>query len=219
MIEEYGHLAGRRDYQYMVYYDIVDSTGSLAGRSGADLISYRGRVRHLKHFLNDGFRRISQNAWKASSEVFCWNGDRSSTNDCKHVFVGGTSAGTFLSEVLYLLTKALEAVPPPINLRVYVLPCNFVGTTAYRQEWDTEVSGDRFWEHWSRLLKTGKKCEEAIGTGKTFLLVAVEELIQRIEIPDGWSWSSTKILSLASEVELLAKATTVKYGALARTIH
>ena len=134
------------------------------------------------------------------------------------VGVGGTSAGTFLSEVLYLLTKALEAVPP-INLRVYVLPCNFVGTTAYRQEWDTEVSGDRFWEHWSRLLKTGKKCEEAIGTGKTFLLVAVEELIQRIEIPDGWSWSSTKILSLASEVELLAKATTVKYGALARTIH
>jgi hypothetical protein len=216
MIEEYGRLAGRRDYQYMVYYDIVDSTGTVAGRTGADLVSYRKRVGQLKQFLNSGFRRVSQDALKAASEVFCWNGDRSSTNDCKHIFIGGTSAGLFLQEVLYLLTKGLEAVPT-INLRIYVLPCNFVGTTAYRQEWDTEVSGDRFWEHWSRLLKAGKKHEESIGSSKTFLLVAVEDLIQRLVVPKGWAWSTTKTEALASEIELLVKTTSVKYGAIVRT--
>jgi hypothetical protein len=44
-------------------------------------------------------------------------------------------------------------------------------------EWDTEVSGDKFWEHLSRLLKAGKAFEDEVGDRGTFLLVAVEDLI------------------------------------------
>lgn len=213
MIEEYGHLTGRRDYQFMLYYDIVDSTGTVAGRSGEDLSVYRNRVRSLKQFLNDGFRRIAQEALTASSEVYCWNGDRSSTNDCKHVFIGGTSAGLFLQQVINLLARALEAVLS-MRLRIYVVPCNFVGTTAYRQEWDTEVSGDRFWEHWSRLVRAGKEFEKQVDAASSFLLVAVESLIEKFDPPQGWKWDNAHDATLSSEIELLVKSTKVRYGSL-----
>ncbi len=214
-IEEYGRLVGRRDYQYMIYYDIVDSTGTLAGRNGVDLESYRKKVQRLKEFLNDRFRRLSQDAKKAASEVFCWNGSPTSTNDCKHVFVGGPSATELLQQVLTLLTSALEAIGS-VHLRIYILPCNFAGTTAYRTEWDTEVSGERFWEHWSRLLKAGKHLEESIGPSKTFLLVAVDDLIDRIAVPDGWLWDSAHSTNIESEIELLVKTTKAKFGQLVR---
>ena len=216
MIEEFGRITGRRDYQYMLYYDIVDSTGTVAGRMGEDLVRYRTRVSQIKRFLNGGFRELAQTARSAASEVFCWNGDQSSTNDCKHVFVGGTSATLYLHRVIQLLLNAMEAVPT-ICLRVYVVPCNFAGSSAFRQEWDTEISGDRFWEYWSRLMKGSKKFEEESGPREPFLLVAVKELIETIVIPKGWLWQATKQSTVSSEIELLAKSTLVQYGALAAT--
>jgi hypothetical protein len=214
-IEEYGRLAGRRDYQYMVYYDIIDSTATTAGRSGIDVDAFRRKVSGLKELLNSGFRRLSHEAQRAASEVFCWNGGRDSTNDCKHVFIGGPSATALLNEVLHHLTASLEAFGT-LRLRIYVIPCNFAGSSTYRMEWDTEVSGDRFWEHWSRLQRGAKEFEEASGKVNSFLLVAVEDVIERITISANWLWESPRIAVVASEIELLVKSTTVKFGVLLR---
>ncbi len=215
LIEEYGRLYGRRDYQYMVYYDIIDSTATKAGAAGANVPAYRARVHTVKAVLSRNFDQLAQVARKRASEVFCWNGAASSTNDCKHIFIGGTDAFGLLEETVDLLMTSLKSSPGQ-RFRIYVVPCGFAGSNAYRTEWDTEVSGERFWEHWSRLSKTGKEFENTVPQTDSFLLVATEELIGRLTIPADIQWSTTTQTIVRTEIELLSRETIVKWGTLTK---
>jgi hypothetical protein len=213
LIEEYGRLYGRRDYQYMVYYDIIDSTATIAGASGTDVPAYRSRVHTVKTILSRNFDQLAQDARKRASEVFCWNGAATSTNDCKHVFIGGTDAFLFLEEALKSLVASLRSSPGQ-RFRIYLVPCGFVGSSAYRTEWDTEISGERFWEHWSRLAKAGKQFEDQLPRDLSFLLVATDSLISRLHIPPDVEWDSPTDSSVKTEIEMLGRETKVRWGSV-----
>lgn len=213
IIEEFGRISGRHDYKYMVWYDIKDSTGTQTGWTGSDLEKYRNQVRGYKQWVNNRFHQLSIIARKDKGEIYCYNGDASSMNDMKHVFVSGKFSRRYLSDVLSMLMQGTLAFSN-VRLRVYFVPCNFAGTSAFRREFAPEIQGERFWEHWSRLQKNSATFESQYSDEKSFLLVATNDLAKSLELPPNIKWNDTKEENVTSEIELLSRATAVRYGEL-----
>jgi len=211
VIEEFGRLYGHHNYKYMLWYDIIDSTATILGRTGKDVEIYRKRIKSFKQLLNRRFHSVTITARMKSCEIYCWNGDRSSTNDMKHVFFSGKFARSYLENVLDMLLDAAKAFSD-VALRIYIVPCNFAGTSAYRREFDTEIMGERFWEHWSRIHVAGSMIEGGYDKNKSFLLIATDEFIKSFRLPYKIKWLGVKEDSLTSEIELLTKTTRVRYG-------
>lgn len=210
-IEQFGRLFDRHDYQLMVYYDLVDSTATRAGRRGVDVEEYRAEVEGCKGFINNQLARLCQGAIRDGTEVFLWNGTGSSTNDCKHIFIGGPGAWRILHECIADLASAMEAYPR-CAMRIHVVPCNFMGTGVYRHECETEPSGKKFWEHWSRITKAAKPLEDGLPDGKSFLMLVGEPLIDKLVLPEQIHWPSPAETTLSSEIGLVGRSVKIKYG-------
>jgi hypothetical protein len=208
----FGKLSDRVDYSHMVYYDIIDSTATHAGRQGANVEYHRNSVMQLKQHLNRWFDRSMGEAQRRSDEIVCINGTKNSTNDCKHVFFRGVNSRLWAERVITVVAKA--AATFQMCARIYVVPCAFVGSSAYRRGFDPEIKGMRFWEHWSRLAKQASLFEPQPPSGNSFLLVATEELIKTVRLDDSLEWTDQKEDSVKSEIELLSRQTTVRYGQL-----
>ncbi|MEO0108451.1 MAG: hypothetical protein ABIK62_04685, partial [candidate division WOR-3 bacterium] len=214
LVDQFGRAVGRRDYDYMVYHDIKDSTATKAGREGKDVAAYRDAIQHFTEAINNSLHRFMQRVRKNSGgEVYPTNGNERSMNDCKHIFVGGNGAR---SNTIYVVRMLLDQLRyhPEVRARIYVVPCRFVGVTTYRLEQDTEVEGQRFWDHWSRLKKAGDGLEAQVAVDSSFLLVATDELIQEFKRQFLKSWRSPTSSAISTEAELLTKTTTVCYGQL-----
>ena len=212
LIENFGRTADRYDFKYMLYYDIVDSTATKAGRAGLDVERYRLSVKDFKRHVNTQLDACSRNAASRSAEVFCQNGNKSSTNDCKHVFFRGGLSLKLLNQIALLLFEAASSFG--VRIRVHVTPCNFAGTSAFRQGFDPEVRGERFWEHWSRVAKAAAKFEEAIPSDSSFLMLATPELHDAVRVPASMKWENPVKEEVFSEIELLSVKTVVRYGAV-----
>ncbi len=211
VIDEFGRIHGRHDYKYMLWYEIKDSTGTRAGRAGVDLDSYRNHIRGYKNYVNKRFHQLSIIAKRNNGEIYCHNGDASSMNDMKHIFVNGKFAQRHLTDALSMLLQGTLAYPV-VRLRIYLVPCNFVGTSAFRRELAPEIQGERFWEHWSRLQKKVSLLESQFADDKSFLLVATSELGKVLNLPSSIEWINRKKSTISSEIELLSKDTAVQYG-------
>jgi hypothetical protein len=99
-----------------------------------------------------------------------------------------------------------------VRVRLYAVPCNFAGTSVYRQGFDPEMRGLRFWEHWSRVAKAANKFEETVSGDKSFLLLATEDLISSLKLPFQLQWDTTVDTEVSSEIEYLLRHTKVRYG-------
>jgi hypothetical protein len=208
MTEEYGRLVGRHDYTYMAHYDIIDSTGTEGGRQGKDLEQYRNGVRNFKRLVNEQIHRLGIQARKERAEVYCWNGDKSSTNDEKHIFVSGKFALRYLENVVTELLEGAHAFK--LRIRLFVVPCNFAGTAAYRSDDQTEIQGERFWEHYSRIARHAKSREPKAFEGDGFVAIATEKLIAGLKRTRGVEWRDATTFVAESEIELLTRQTTVR---------
>ena len=211
IIERYGKLFSRRDYSYLAYYDLMDSTATKAGRQDIDVEQYRLEIDGCKRFINSQLSGVASRASKEQTEVFLWNGTGSSTNDCKHILIGGPSSMKLLHETVACLQHALEAYPM-CSMRIHLVPCAFANTTVYRQEFGTEADGKRFWEHWSRVAKQLSSFEATLHLGQSFLAIASERLIRDFVLPDGMTWVESLEAEITSEIEMLSRTVKVKYG-------
>jgi hypothetical protein len=214
VIQNFGRVYGRKEYRYMLWYDVMDSTGAKAGHEGRDLEVYLGQVRAFKKVANNILQRLGEHAKKNACEIYCWNGDKLSENDEKHVFVRGKLSLTLTQQVLKTLLEVCKTLKP-IRLRIYLIACNFAGTAAYRQDTDTEISGERFWEHWSRVKKAcGELEKQAVADHRnlSFLVIASEDLNKSLILPEPISWVAPRRRQVVSEIGLLSRKTLVRYG-------
>jgi hypothetical protein len=209
-IEEFGRLVGKRDYKYMLRYDLKDSTGN---KTAGDVPEHRARVLALKRLLNSGLQNISRRALDRASEVFCWNGSFESGNDEKHVFIGGTDSDQLLREVFEFILTSVTAIRTQ-NVRIYIVPCAFAGSTAFRTEWDTEVSGERFWEYWSRLANGIKDMEQGFAYGDCFVALATSDLLTKFALPDDYAWIRREDKNITAMVSKLYQDTPVRIGSV-----
>ena len=57
LVESFGRAADRYDFKHMLYYDIVDSTATRAGKAGVDVEQYRQNVRAFNSHFGDNLER------------------------------------------------------------------------------------------------------------------------------------------------------------------
>lgn len=212
LYENYGKRVDRVDYSHMVYYDIIDSTATYAARQGKDVENHRALCAQLKQFLNRWFGRTSGNALPHGDEIICVDGHRTSTNDCKHVFIRGINSRALVEKIVEGIAVAASSFQ--MMARIYVVPCSFAGTSAYRQGNDPEVKGTRFWEHWSRVAKKCADFEPRPPATSSFLLVATDELIGSLQVSKQLTWTQKEDRVVPSEIALLSRNTSVRFGVL-----
>lgn len=214
-LSDFGRIAGRRKYDLMVYYDIIDSSPKDSAPDGTPIQEYRKRVRALKHTLNTGLRRITYDARKFESEVYCWNGDITSTNDCKHIFLHGKYAKRYCDNIMgFILSSAMAS--DGVRIRVYCAPCDFAGSSAYRYFNETEVVGERFWEYLSRVSKKARDLEDAVRTADDCFLMIIGGDRTKDRRPAGIGWKSEQATAIKPEIEALSVSVDVRYGTVTR---
>jgi hypothetical protein len=212
LFDTWGKKTDRVDYSHMVYYDIIDSTATVAARQGRDTEDHRQRCQQLKEYINRWFDRSMAEARSHQDEIYPVNGSKTSTNDCKHAFLRGVNARVCGEKIIRMLVSASDSFG--MLVRIYVVPCTFVGSVVYRQGLNPEIKGQRFWEHWSRVAKRCATFEPKPAANSHFLLVATEELIQRLQITLPLRWEATSDVSVESAIEFLSRQTLVRYGNL-----
>jgi len=212
LFDTWGKKSDRVDYSHMLYYDIIDSTATVAAHQGRDAEDHRARCQQLKEYINRWFDRSMGEARRHQDEIYPINGDKTSTNDCKHAFLRGVNARKWAEKIIGMLVTAADSFG--MLVRIYVVPCTFAGSIVYRQGLAPEIKGPRFWEHWSRVAKKCATFESKAKANSHFLLVATEELIQRLQIIPPLRWESVLDASVESEIEFLNRQTSVRYGQL-----
>ena len=210
LLEDFGKTPAKHEYKYMLYYDIVDSTATVAGRAGTDVSDYRRRIHLLKQYINRSFERNILIGRKRGVEIFPWNGDKDSTNDCKHVFFSGTLCCQFVEGVVKMLLDGTIAFGR-LKVRIELLPCNFAGSSAFRLNRRTEIEGDRFWEHYTRIHKHVSEIEKASGANASTLFAATDDLRKELRLDESLDWNPVRH-ELTSEIEVLTKTTAGYFG-------
>lgn len=213
LYEDFDNRLGRHDYQYLLWYDIVDSTATQAVPAGADVPAHRRKVKAFKARFNGQLKDLAYSARRQRANVYSFLGDLSSFNDEKHIFFSGEFSMRHLVQVLDALLDC--AGTSGVSVRVLLVRTDFAGgSRAYRYEGDSEVSGETFWEHLSRLRKGLRSIEDDVMVGSSFLAVA-GELYKEIESEIGMHWQKSVRHDVASEIAGLTRVTQVVCGPVA----
>ena len=156
--ETYGRIDKRRDFEYLLWYDIVDSTGQKSGYVGDQLNEYRDRVSKFIKSINAVFRRMISVALNSRHDktVICTsNAPVHSDDDEKHLFFSGNASRRWLEQAIQVLSEDREG----IKCRVIGIRTDFAGEGAHNFEQDPMIRPKRMWEHLSRLKMELKKIE------------------------------------------------------------
>jgi|WetSurMetagenome_2_1015567.scaffolds.fasta_scaffold00529_14 hypoxanthine phosphoribosyltransferase len=162
-------------YDYVLYYDIVDSTATKKMKTYKEVETYRNAVRRAKVGINDFVSFMQKRAREEKDEVYCWNGDASSTNDAKYVFFSSVKAGFSLRRVKEFIDRLYNFSTSEISFRAVVCPANAFYSKLFKRFQRTEVEGEQFWEHHSRVLKKFKELEIKYEANKNLVLVIGNE--------------------------------------------
>ena len=211
-VEEYGRLSQRRDYQYVVWYDIVDSTATEVDVEGGDVVARRSAVERFKGTISGQLRALANYARRGGDEIYCWRGGVQSRDDEKHVFVkGAATPGRYVGDVIRTLVRLAGSCG--VQLRIVASECGFAGSRAYRLGSDPEVEGERFWEHLSRVKKAVRQLErDVLQRGDSFLALAGERLVEHFRAPDGVRFVQMEAGTVESRIEGLMRRTRVRTG-------
>ncbi len=179
-------------YSYLVWYDVIGSTGERFELKGADLDAHRTRVADFQNLVTIALDKyqdyvVSQNGWIKS-----WNGTIQSDNDEKHLFVGGaeSTAQSFAEEAVRLVLRqthrfsAQGPLVPAIRVRIILIPCTFAGSRVWLSKDGSEVVGKRFWPHWARLRDQLKMTNDKFEVGENILHGCGEELISVTQVQE-----------------------------------
>lgn len=168
---------GTKFYNYLIWYDIVDSTATEKVKTEMEVDSYRKSVKKVKTAVNDFIRTMEKEALAKGDEIFCWNGNASSYNDEKHIFFSSSKLGFSIKRVREFLDRLFSNANSKIAFRVIAIPTNAFYSEVFRRFEKSEVEGERFWEHFSRVRKKLKEIEGTFALHKNLVLVIGNESI------------------------------------------
>lgn len=204
--QEFGRADKKREFQYVVWYDIIDSTAEKSGLKGDALRKFRTRVRAFKDTIRGRIFDIRYEARRRSVTVHVWSNTLAARDDEKHVFLYGPRSREFVSSLVEVIAN--EAAAAGIRVRIVAMNANLAGEAAYHFEGQQDVEGEGFWEHGSRI-KGQLKARESADDGATSYLWLVDKLAKRPQIlcqDSVWLknsaqlWVETKIENFSSRV-------------------
>lgn len=166
---------GTIHYDYVLYYDIVDSTATKKMKTAIEIESYRKAISRVKFGINNFVNHMQSKTKKEKDEIYCWNGDSTSTNDAKFVFFSSSKVGFSIRRVREFIDRLFSFSTSEISFRVIACPTNVFYSKVFKRFQRTEVEGEQFWEHYSRIHKRFKILEEKFNSQKNLILVIGNE--------------------------------------------
>lgn len=182
----YGRTDRRTDFDFVLWYDIVDSTGRKSDLESLELDAYRTSVLAFKDGMNSAFEVLSRDFKSRGVVMYPWASGISAKDDERNVFFSGPRCFTALTETLRLLLK--EAQAKGVWLRLLALNTDFSGYSAHKYELKPSVDGEAFWAHYHKLKRELKKLETTAARQSYLWLAdkAASSSIQR-NLHDLWS--------------------------------
>lgn len=162
-------------YDYVIYYDIVDSTATKKISSYKELESYRNKIKRVKYSINNFIEVMQKDAFNSQDEIYCWNGDTSSTNDAKYIFLSSKREGFSLRKIEEFIDRLYNLSDNDISFRTIICPTNAFYSRVFRRFQKNEVEGEQFWEHYSRIHKFFKNLEEEFSSMNNLVLIIGNE--------------------------------------------
>ena len=163
------------NYDYVIYYDIVDSTATKKMSSYKEIESYRNKIKRVKYSINSFIEMMQKDAFKTQDEIYCWNGDTSSTNDAKFIFLSSKREGFSLRRIKEFIDRLYNLSDKDMSFRTIICPTNAFYSRVFRRFQRNEVEGEQFWEHYSRIHKYFKKLEEQFNAMNNLVLLIGNE--------------------------------------------
>ena len=165
--QEFGRTDRKREFQYVVWYDIIDSTGQKSGLQGDALRKYRRKVRDFKDVIRSRLFDIRFDARRNDVYMHVWSNTLSAKDDEKHIFVYGPRCRDFVSSIIEIIGN--EARASGVRVRILAMNADFAGEAAFHFEGQQDVEGEGFWEHGSRIKGELKKLEEPTESQVSYL--------------------------------------------------
>lgn len=155
---EYGRVEKKREFQFVVWYDIVNSTGEKSSFQGDELVAYRKRVRQFKDRVKTRLYEFRFEARRRDVQIHVWSNTLDAKDDEKHVFISGQRSVDFAAGIMEVLSN--EALSAGVRIRAACLNSNFAGIPVHHFQGSADVEGEAFWEHSSRIKASLKKFEK-----------------------------------------------------------
>ncbi len=169
LLSEFGRLATKQEFEYVVWYDIVDSMGNERANRDDDVRTFREEeLPRFRVMVNTRLLDITQRALQSGVEIHCWNGSLTSNDDQKHIYLTGDDASRWAGQVVGEIHRCLEAFPS-VHVRALVAPCSFAGGRAYRMRRDPAVAGASFIEQFKRLTEAVTEQARALCDHSSYL--------------------------------------------------
>lgn len=167
---DFGRADAKRNFQYAVWYDIVDSTGQKSGLKGDKLRLYRNRVRDFKQHLTERIFELQRDGVRRDITLYSWSNTLSAKDDEKNIFLYGRRCLDILADLIEVMIN--ETASCKLRIRVLVVDADFAGAPPYKYFSDPEVEGEAFWEHGSRLKARLKAKEDEADNHSSYLWLA-----------------------------------------------
>ncbi|MBO3696973.1 phosphoribosyltransferase family protein [Roseivirga sp. E12] len=164
------HGDGTISYDQVIYYDIVDSTATKKMRTHQDVEAYRSLIKKTKLGINDFVTSMQKNAQQNKDDMYCWNGNATSTNDAKYIFLSSAKQGFNNRRIKEFIDRLYSFSTESISFRMIVSPTNVFHSDVFKRFRSTEVEGEHFWEHYSRVHKFFKHLEDKFESHKNLVL-------------------------------------------------
>lgn len=198
-VSEFAMAFGRTDrkmtFQYCVWYDIIDSTGQKSGLRGDELRAYRERVRAFKNRINQRLAGLQVDARNRNITLYPWSNTLTAKDDEKNVFLAGPRSIDFVSSAIAVLLN--ESRVHRMRIRLVAIETDFAGTRAFKFEADSDVQGEAFWEHGSRVRGYLKSLEdkEKVDCSYVWLAGALRQKPERLVGAEDWLSTANKFIA------------------------
>jgi len=176
LIKNYGIEIKRHDYQYMIWYDIIDSTSTNVPKEL--VLEHSKNVSSFIDAIPPSLEKIQIAARKNGVDLYSYRGEIYSTDDGKHIFLSGQQSIFYIPAILNMLLSTAKIFR--INLRLLIISTDFVLSPVYREIDKAEVEGSRFFIHLSRVKKELEKLEAIQDKENNFLMILGENLYNNI---------------------------------------
>jgi len=161
---------GTISYDYVVYYDIVDSRANKRINVQKEVEDYRAKVKKTKSFINDIVTQMQKKAIEEKDELYCWNGDTSSTNDSKYIFLSSSKQGFNIRRIREFVDRLFNLSDDDISFRIVISPATVFYSHLFKRFQRTEVEGEKYWEHFSSIQQKFKELEAENSSYKNLIL-------------------------------------------------
>jgi hypothetical protein len=160
-MNEYGRASPRTDYQFVIWYDVINSMTEKFCMSDHEKSDYRRRVKRFRHnvapVLDRMIRRITRSR-KFNCSISSNPPSIEDADDEKTILLAGQRAEHFTREISEVILKQAQACG--VEIRMVAINANFAGRPPFRYHGRTAIIGTVFWEYFSRVKRAVEQWED-----------------------------------------------------------